>query len=60
MFPGFGFFLSGDRDMHEESHEKPEVTADERLMFLLEKMNKNQDDFIDEDELVDWILNSFR
>jgi len=52
--------LLGSYKLEQEFDELPAEEAKRRLGLLFKKMDKNADFFVTKDELVDWIIMSFR
>lgn len=54
------FSLTGDRNLEKEFDELEPEEAKRRLGVLAQNMDTNKDGFVSRDELIEWIMNSFR
>ncbi|XP_062592745.1 calumenin-B-like [Saccostrea cucullata] len=52
--------ILGDRQLEKEFDELEPEEAKRRLGILAKDMDKNKDGYVSKEELVDWIMNSFR
>lgn len=52
--------LTGDRQLEKEFDELEPEEAKRRLGVLAGEMDTNKDGYVSRDELVQWIMNSFR
>lgn len=56
----FLYFSEGDRQLEKEFDEMEPEEAKRRLKVLAVEMDSDKDGFVSRQELIDWIMNSFR